>query len=315
MAYIKSNPWIGVSGWLVFSTCVLVILSFATAVFASPTGSIVGTVKDQSGAPVSGAELTLTNLATNSKTEAVSDSNGDFQFLQLAPAEYSLVVQFAGFKKVTEHHILVQVDQITHLNVALQVGSVLEVVEVASGAVPLLETDRSTMSNVVTSEVISNMPLNARQYLDLALVTPGTVPSAAGTQGGGFNVAGARSQSNVFLLDGVSNIDTQVNSALGNFRITDAIQEYSVQTSVATAEFGRGTGGQVNIVTKSGTNQFHGSAFEYLRNDVLDAADFFTNKNHGTKNPLHRNQYGGTIGGPIFRDKLFFFGSYEGFRR
>src|SRR5713226_7772050 len=313
MANTKSNRWLGVSAWLVFSACVLVVLSFATAVFASPTGSIVGTVKDPSGASISGAELTLTNLATNDKTEAVSDSNGNFQFLQLAPAEYSLVVQSTGFKKLTEHHILVQVDQITHLDVALEVGSVLEVVEVAS-AVPLLESDRSTLSNVVTSAEISSLPLNARQYLDLALVTPGTVPSAAGTQGGGFNVAGARSQSNVFLLDGVSNIDTQVNSALGNFRITDAIQEYSVQTSVATAEFGRGTGGQVNIVTKSGTNQFHGSAFEYLRNDVLDAADFFTNKQGGKKNPLHRNQYGATLGGPILKERLFFFLSYEGFR-
>ncbi len=314
MANTKSNRWLGVSAWLVFSACVLVVLSFATAVFASPTGSIVGTVKDPSGASISGAELTLTNLATNDKTEAVSDINGNFQFLQLAPAEYSLVVQSTGFKKLTEHHILVQVDQITHLDVALEVGSVLEVVEVAS-AVPLLESDRSTLSNVVTSAEISNLPLNARQYLDLALVTPGTVPSAAGTQGGGFNVAGARSQSNVFLLDGVSNIDTQVNSALGNFRITDAIQEYSVQTSVATAEFGRGTGGQVNIVTKSGTNQFHGSAFEYLRNDVLDAADFFTNKQGGKKNPLHRNQYGATLGGPILKERLFFFLSYEGFRQ
>ncbi len=314
MAYIKSNPWIGVSGWLVFSTCVLVILSFATAVFASPTGSIVGTVKDPSGASISGAELTLTNLATNAKTEAVSDSNGNFQFLQLAPAEYSLVVQSTGFKKLTEQHILVQVDQITHVDVGLQVGSVLEVVEVAS-AVPLLETDRSTMSNVVNSTEISNLPLNARQYLDLALVTPGTVPSAAGTQGGGFNVAGARSQSNVFLLDGVSNIDTQVNSALGNFRITDAVQEFAVQTSVATAEFGRGTGGQVSIVTKSGTNQFHGSAFEYLRNDILDARDFFTNKNGGQKTPLHRNQYGATLGGPILKERLFFFLSYEAFRQ
>jgi len=119
------------------------------------------------------------------------------------------------------------------------------------------------------------MPLNARQYLDLALLTPGVLPSSAGTQGGGFSVSGARSQSNIFLLDGVSNIDTQINSALGNFRITDAVQEFAVQTSVATAEFGRGTGGQVNIVTKSGTNKFHGTAFEYLRNSVLDAADFF----------------------------------------
>src|SRR5713101_1108218 len=310
----NSNRWLGVSAWLIFSACVLVVLSFATAVFASPTGSIVGTVKDPSGASISGAELTLTNLATNDKTEAVSDSNGNFQFLQLAPAEYSLVVQSTGFKKLTEQHILVQVDQITHVDVGLQVGSVLEVVEVAS-AVPLLETDRSTMSNVVNSTEISNLPLNARQYLDLALVTPGTVPSAAGTQGGGFNVAGARSQSNVFLLDGVSNIDTQVNSALGNFRITDAVQEFAVQTSVATAEFGRGTGGQVSIVTKSGSNQFHGSVFEYLRNSVLDAADFFTNKAGKTKNPLHRNQYGGVIGGPILKNKMFFFGSYEGFRQ
>ena len=314
MVYTRSNPRISVSTWLVFSACALVILMFATAVLASPTGSIVGTVKDPSGAPVSGAELTLTNLATNAKTEAVSDSNGNFQFLQLTPAEYSLVVQVAGFKKVTEQHILVQVDQITHVDVGLQVGSVLEVVEVAS-AVPLLETDRSTLSNVVNTTEISNLPLNARQYLDLALVTPGTLPSAAGTQGGGFNVAGARSQSNVFLLDGVSNIDTQVNSALGNFRITDAVQEFAVQTSVATAEFGRGTGGQVSIVTKSGTNQFHGTAFEYLRNDILDARDFFTNKSGGKKNPLHRNQYGATLGGPILKEKMFFFLSYEGFRQ
>src|ERR1700686_2531116 len=314
MAYTRSNLRISVSACLVFGICALLVLSFATAVLASPTGSIVGTVKDASGASVSGAQLMLTSLATNSKMEGVSDSNGNFQFLQLAPAEYSLVVELTGFKKVTEQHILVEVDQITHLEVALQVGSVSEVMEV-TGAMPLLENDRSTLSNVVTTEVISNMPLNARQYLDLALVTPGVVPSSAGTQGGGFNVAGARSQSNVFLLDGGSNIDTQINSALGNFRITDATQEYSVQTSVATAEFGRGTGGQVNIVTKSGTNQFHGSAFEYLRNDILDARDFFTNKQGGKKNPLHRNQYGGTLGGPILKDRLFFFLSYEGFRQ
>jgi Carboxypeptidase regulatory-like domain len=314
MAYTRSNLRSSVPTCLLLSACTLVVLLLATAVLASPTGSIVGTVKDASGGSVSGAQLMLTNLATNSRTEDVSDSNGNFQFLQLAPAEYSLVVQLTGFKKVTEHHILVQVDQITHIDVSLEVGSVSEIIEVSS-ATPLLEADRSTLSNVVSSEVISNMPLNARQYLDLALVTPGVVPSSAGTQGGGFNVAGARSQSNVFLLDGVSNIDTQINSALGNFRITDATQEYSVQTSVSTAEFGRGTGGQVNIVTKSGTNQFHGSAFEYLRNDILDARDFFTNKQRGKKNPLHRNQYGGTLGGPILKDRLFFFLSYEGFRQ
>ena len=302
---------------LQLGTCALalVVLLVATTVSASPTGSVVGSVKDPSGSVVVGAKLTLTNVATNAKIEAVSDHNGGFQFLQLAPAVYSLVVESQGFKKLTEQSILVQVDQITHMDIALEIGSVNQIVEVASAATPLLETDRSTLSNVVDSQVISNMPLNARQYLDLALLTPGVLPSSTGTQGGGFNVAGARSQSNVFLLDGVSIIDTQINSALGNFRLTDAVQEFAVQTSVATAEFGRSTGGQVSIVTKSGSNQFHGSAFEYLRNSVLDAADFFTNKNHGTKNPLHRNQYGATVGGPVLKDKMFFFGSYEGFRQ
>jgi len=273
----------------------VLVFMFAPAVSASPTGSIAGFVKDQSG--------------------AVSDSNGGFQFLQLAPAVYVLHVEAAGFKKATLKDVVVQVDQITHLDAPLQIGSVGETIEVSAAATPLLESDRSTLSNVIDSEVISNIPLNGRQYLDLALLTPGVLPSATGTQGGGFNVSGARSQSNIFLLDGVSNIDTQINSALGNFRITDAVQEFAVQTSVATAEFGRGTGGQVNIVTKSGTNQFHGTAFEYLRNSVLDATDFFTNKNGGTKNPLHRNQYGGTFGGPVLKDKLFFFASYEGFRQ
>ena len=291
------------------------VLMLAQTASASPTGSIAGFVKDQSGAMVSGAKLTLTNMSTNAKEDVTSDSNGGFQFLQLAPAAYSVQVEARGFKKEVVNDVVVQVDQITHLEVALQIGSNAETIEVLGEAAPLLEADRSTLSNVIDSEVLSKMPLNARQYLDLALLTPGVLPSAAGTQGGGFNVSGARSQSNIFLLDGVSNIDTQINSALGNFRITDAVQEFAVQTSVPTAEFGRGTGAQVNIVTKSGTNQFHGTVFEYLRNSVLDAADFFTNKNKGTKNPLHRNQYGGTLGGPIFKNDVFFFLSYEGFRQ
>src|SRR5438552_14392531 len=290
-------------------------LVFAPAVSASPTGSIAGSVKDQTGALVSGAKLTLTSISTNAKIGAISDSNGSFQFLQLAPAVYSLQVEANGFKKVVVDSVVVEVDQITHVDATLQIGSVAETIEVAGGAIPLLETERSTLSNVVESQVISNMPLNARQYLDLALLTPGVLPSSAGTQGGGFNVSGASSQADIFLLDGVRTIDSQINSALGNFRITDAVQEFAVQTSVATAEFGRGTGGQVSIVTKSGTNQFHGTAFEYLRNSVLDAADFFSNKNHGKNNPLHRNQYGGTLGGPILKNRMFFFLSYEGFRQ
>lgn len=286
----------------------------ATSLLASPVGTIAGTVKDSTGAVIAGVKLTLTNAGTNAKVTATSDDKGDFQFLQLAPAPYSLVAESSGFKKANVTSILVQVDQVTRVDVSLELGSVTESVQVEAVA-PLLENDKSTLSSVVDNRTIASMPLNARQFLDLALLTPGTLPASTGTQGGGFNVAGARSQSNLFLLDGISNMDTQINSALNAFRITDAVEEFAVQTSVATAEFGRGTGGQVSIVTKSGTNSLHGSVFEYLRNSDFDAADFFTNKLGGKKNPLHRNQYGGTLGGPILRDKLFFFGSYEGFRQ
>src|SRR5437016_1329489 len=298
------------------STCILAMLLClvsAGSVLASPVGNIAGVVKDASGAYMPGVKVTLTNTATNAKQEATTDANGAFQFLQLAPANYQIVAEAKGFKRAVST-ALVQVDQITHAEFNMEVGDISQSVQVEAAA-PLLETDKSTLSSVVDSRTIANMPLNARQYLDLALITPGALPAATGTQGGGFNVAGARSQSNIFLLDGVSNVDTQVNSALGNFRITDAVQEFAVQTSVATAEFGRGTGGQVSIVTKSGSNEFHGSVFEFLRNDALDAADFFTNKSGGQKTPLHRNQYGATFGGPIVKNKTFFFGSWEGFRQ
>ena len=231
-------------------------LLFAVRLLASPTGSISGFVKDASGAVVPTAKITLTNTATNTQLTTLTDANGEYQFPQLAPSTYTLAVEARGFKKAVGTAI-VQVDQITHAEFNLQVGDITQSVQVEAAA-PLLENDKSTLSSVVDSRTIANMPLNARQFLDLALLTPGTLPAATGTQGGGFNVAGARSQSNIFLLDGVSNIDTQINSPLNNFRITDAVQEFAVQTSVATAEFGRGTGGEVSIVTKSGTNEFHG---------------------------------------------------------
>jgi hypothetical protein len=284
------------------------------SLMASPVGSIAGIVKDSSGGMIAGVKLTLTSTATNAQLTTVTNTSGEFQFPQLAPATYSLVAESAGFKREMVASVLVQVDQVTHVDLTLEVGSVSDSVQVEAAA-PLLENDKSTISSVIDTRTISNMPMNARQYLDLALLTPGAVPSQPGQQGGGFNVAGARSQSNNFLLDGVSNIDTQIGSPLGNFRITDAVQEFAVQTSVPTAEFGRGHGAQVSIVTKSGTNQFHGSAFEYLRNSNMDAADFFTNKLGGAKNTLHRNQYGATFGGPVRKDKTFFFLSWEGFRQ
>jgi len=285
-----------------------------SAALASPTGSITGVIKDPSGAAIAGVHILLVQAGTNTHLTTTSDANGNYQFPQLPPANYTLSAEAKGFKKANVGTVVVKVDQTTRVDLTLEVGNVAETIEVAA-ATPILETDRNTISNNIDSRTIANMPLNARQFLDLALLTPGVLPAATGTQGGGFNVAGARSQSNIFLVDGVSNQDTQINSPLNNFRITDAVQEFTVQTSVAQAEFGRGTGGQVNVVTKSGTNQFHGSAFHFLRNTVFDAADFFTNKLGAKKNDLKRNQFGATFGGPVFKDKTFFFLSYEGFRQ
>jgi len=282
--------------------------------FGQAVGSISGTVKDSSGAVVPSVNLTLTSNATAVQLTTASNPQGQFQFQRVPPTTYSLTAEANGFKKVSVSSVLVQVDQITHLELTLEVGAVSESVQV-EGAAPLLENDKSTLSSVVENKEIINMPLNTRQVLDLALITPGVNPTAAGTQVFSFNVAGARAQSNVFMWDGVSNIDTQVNGSLNNFRITDAVQEFSVQTSVSSAEFGRGSGGEVDVATKSGTNQFHGVAFEYLRNSDLDATDFFLNRSGAPKSPLHRNQFGGGLGGPIKKNKIFFFGYYEGFRQ
>ena len=289
-------------------------LSGVGRVYGFATGSVSGFVKDGTGAVVPSAKISLTNTSTNVQVSTTSDNNGEFQFLQLAPANYSLVVESKGFKKTNIASVLVQVDQITRAEVTLEVGSITDSVQVEAVA-PLLENDKSTMSSVVDSRNISSMPLNGRNSLDLALITPGVVPTATGTQVFSFNVAGARSQSNLYLWDGVSNMDTQVNGNLNNFRVADAIQEFSVQTSVPTAEFGRGSGGQVSMVTKIVYNLFHGTLFEYLRNSDLDATDFFINKAKGTKTPLHRNQFGGTFGGPIKKNKTFFFASFEEFRQ
>lgn len=296
--------------------CLLLVFVFASrAGWADAVGLGSGVVRDSSGAVISGAKITLTRVSTNAVLTRVSDGGGTFQFLELAPDTYVLAVEAAGFKRTTLSQIVIQVDQAAKLDVVLQPGDISEVVTVSAGA-PLIDTEQNTLSNVVDTQTISTMPLNSRNFLDLALLTPGASPSAGGSQVTGFNVAGARTQSNDYLIDGISNMDTQVNGGISSFRINDAVQEFSVQTSVPTAEFGRGEGAQINAVIKSGTNQLHGSAFEYFRNTILDATDYFSKHTAGGVKPvLNRNQFGATVGGPIWRDKTFFFLSYEGFRQ
>lgn len=294
-------------------SCFVALLFSFVFSFASPTGSISGGVKDPTGALFPGVKLTLISSATGATRKAVTDATGKFQFLQLEPADWTLSAEITGCKRALIP-VVVQVDQVTHVEFAMELGALTETVEVATIA-PLLERSKSSTSTVVGSLAVSGLPLNGRQFLDLALLTPGASPAAPGTQGNGFNIAGARSQSNVYLLDGISNQDTQQNDALNQFRITDAVQEFAIQTSAALPEFGRGSGGQINIVTKTGSNEFHGSAFEYLRNTKLNAADYFTNKLGGQKSVLNRNQFGATFGGRLARDRTFFLASYEGFRQ
>lgn len=305
-----------VSGFIAFICLAILLLAVPPSAHADTVGSAVGTVKDPTGAIVQGARLTLKSLTTNAVFTAVSSESGAFRFESLVPDRYSLTAESAGFKRSIVSDVIVQIDQATTLNVTLSPGDVNQVIDVVAGA-PLVETEQNTISNVIDRQTIATMPLNSRNFTDLALLTPGATPSAAGSQVSGFNVAGARTQSNDYLIDGISNIDTQVNSGLTSFRINDAVQEFSVQTSVPTAEFGRGQGAQVNAVIRSGSNAFHGSAFDYFRNTILNATDYFAKHAGGTilKPVLIRNQFGATFGGPIWRDKTFFFLSYEGFRQ
>ena len=217
----------------------LIGVASALSIFGASVGTVGGTIKDATGAVVPNVKLTLVSTTTNTAATSSTNREGEYQFIQLVPATYALTAEIGGFKKISISSVLVQVDQNTRVDLTLEIGNTGESVTVGDVA-PILENDKTTLSSVVDSNSISNLPLNGRQALDIALVTPGVNPTATGTQVLSFNVAGARSQSNVYLWDGVSNMDTQVNSNLNNFRVAEAIQEFSVQTSVASAEFGRG---------------------------------------------------------------------------
>jgi hypothetical protein len=290
------------------------IVLLCSSVYAEPSGGIAGTARDTTGAAIANAKVTLVRSSTSATYTTTTDEQGAFQFIQMAPDVYRLTIEAQGFKRYTIKALQVLVDTNTSTTAVLEVGDVAETVTVDSSQ-PMVESQQNTLSGVVESKTIINMPLNARNFLDLALQTPGVTPSAAGNQVTGFNVAGARTQSNNFLIDGISNVDTQTNAGISNFRINDAVQEFSVQTSVPTAEFGRGQGAVVNAVTRSGSNALRGTAFEYFRNTVLDDTDYFTKKANTAKAIVNRNQFGGTLGGPIWKNKTFFFGSYEGFRQ
>ncbi|MGA2113265.1 MAG: TonB-dependent receptor [Bryobacteraceae bacterium] len=277
-------------------------------------GTILGTVTDPSGAVVRRAKVTVREVSTGLTRSELTNDEGEYSIPQLPAGRYDLVVEEPSFKKTEKTGIELRVDDRLRQDVTLAMGQVSEVVMVAAQAA-VVSTDSSTVGNVVDNRQVTELPLNGRNFLQLQLLGPGANTGVKGsqnqTQGGSFTVNGAREQSNNFLLDGMDNNDLAINQYAVAIS-TEAILEFKDQVSTYSAEFGRSPGAQINIATKSGTNQIHGVLYEYLRNDDLDAKNFFDRP--GPIPGYKRNQYGTSIGGPIKKNKTFYFGNYEGTR-
>ena len=285
------------------------------------TATITGSVKDQSGAIVPKATVTVTNTQTNISVKTEADDTGFYIVPSLRPGEYSVTVESAGFSKVVRSGVTLQVAQVARIDLTLQPGQLTESVEVVA-ATPLLDTQTSSRGLVIDEKKIVELPLNGRDYNQLALLSPGVLPGtprlASVNFKGVLNVNGNRTFNNVFLLDGVDNISYS-NSVRGeNVQLVqpsiEALQEFKIQTNAYSAEYGRSSGAVVNATIKSGTNIVRGSVYDFFRNDALDANNFFSNALNAPKPKRERNQFGGAVGGPLVKNKTFWFGDYEGLR-
>ena len=297
---------------------ILAVALWSATVFAQyDTATVLGTVVDVSGAVVPGAKLTISNKTTGVQVAQLSDENGNYQFLNLRIGTYTLSAEAKGFKVASSAEFTLTVSARQRVNLTLPVGEVTESVTVSEAAM-MLESDSSDRGQVVSREAIVNLPLNGRAYADLALLSPGVRKSNISNRDASFNVNGLRSSWNNFMLDGVdNNAYGTSNQGFSNQIVQlnpDAVQEFKVQTNNFSAEYGRAGGAVINASLRSGSNQFHGAAWEFLRNTKLNAVGFFR-PSTGVKPVLVQNQFGGAFGGPIKKDKMFFFGNYEGFRR
>ncbi|HEY6337868.1 MAG TPA: carboxypeptidase regulatory-like domain-containing protein [Candidatus Sulfotelmatobacter sp.] len=278
------------------------------------TARITGTITDSTGAVIPDVQVTVTNIATQFNREATSDHDGFYQVLALPIGTYRVTATRGGFRTVVSSEYKLLINQALRVDIKMQVGTATEKVEVGAEAAPV-ETVTATLGQSVTGRTLTNMPLNGRDTLDLAMLQPGVTESNDDNSGAGnYSIAGGRSDSITYLLDGGLNNDLLDNSNLIDPN-PDAIAEFRLLTSNYTAEYGRNGGGIISIVTKSGSNQFHGSAFEFFRNRVLDANDYFNIPLGIPRLDLKRNQFGGTLGGPIRKDKVFFFLAYQGERQ
>ncbi|MGH9665915.1 MAG: TonB-dependent receptor domain-containing protein [Bryobacteraceae bacterium] len=291
-------------------------LPAAALLCQTPTGQITGLVADPSGAVVAKADLDIANADTGIHWKAATNESGYYTVPLLPPGRYSITVRVPGFKTVTRANITLVVAEIDRIDFQLQVGQTNETVEVTA-APPLLESETAALGQVVQTRAINDLPLNGRNYLELAKLTAGVSEaqgSDVGAPGGSFVANGVRAQLNNFNLDGADNNTRIVDIQNQDYEVirpsVDALEEFKVETSNYSSEYGYSAGAVVNATLKSGTNRYHGAAFEFLRNDHLDARDYFL-PSAAVKQRHQRNQFGGVFGGPIRKDKTFFFGSWE----
>jgi hypothetical protein len=302
---------------LIFSLLLTALVAFCAsrASGQDATGRITGIIYDATGAVIADAHITVTNVATHISRETTSDATGYYQVLALPIGSYTVSLERQGFRSATTVERKLEINQTLKIDIKMEVGSATETVTVES-TTGTVETINPTLGSTVSDRTVQDMPLNGRNALDLALLQPGVLPAdnpangSGGTGGMQFSIGGGRSDSNTFVLDGGLNNDLLDNGVVYNPN-PDSIQEFRVLTSNFTAEYGRSAGGIITEVTKSGTNAFHGSAYDFIRNTAFDANNFFSNLNGQPRQVLHRNQYGGTVGGPIKKDKLFFFLSFQ----
>lgn len=284
------------------------------------TATLLGDVTDASGAAVGGAKVTARNVDTSVERTALSSDRGEYRLDFLPPGRYDVTVEHAGFARRTFGGVVLQVDQNVRVDAKLEVGDVVQEVKVEAAA-PLLQADSSAVSSVIERRQVQDLPLNGRQFLQLALLVPGAVPappgsrqaSERGTQSSAININGMREGSNLFLIDGTLNTDPNFNTFVISPNV-DSIQEFRVETNSYSSEFGQQAGGQINLITRGGSNEYHGSVFEFVRNSSLDAKNLFDRPAPTKIPPYRQNQFGGAFGGRVIRNKTFFFVAYEGLR-
>lgn len=287
---------------------------FCTALFAQvDTARIIGTVKDPSGAVIAGARISFTNVETNVSAETRTDGTGRYESFPLHIGKYRVSAELDGFKRAIRDGIVLQIQQTAVVDMVMELGTISQEVSVTAGAA-LLTVNEATQAQVIDNQKIVDLPLNGRDYTQLALLSAGAAEPAKGSRVGGFSGSGMRASLNNYILDGMDNNNRQLANA-GRQAETirpsiDAIQEFKVMTNSFSAEYGQAGGAVVNLGIKSGTNALHGTAFEFLRNEALDAKNYF-DLPQDPKPPFKRNQFGWSLGGPIRKDKTFFFGDYE----